>query len=219
MSLEEISSLDSSEWWWWDNSPEISEKFKEAAKKAAAGVKWTKRDEAKAKKYDFLLSTFLVKIILDKKYDSLLKKIFSVMDDGYPSNFVLWILSLVYEPISIKIREVVTGKEPYNLHIEKNKETIDFRESDLSDEIKKRINYWIEDVIDSLAIEASFVYTTRTLNLIEGDEKIIDFVSDVFVFFFQELNFSISEKRAKSFSGFIIWEVKKVLHTLKLEEI
>jgi len=125
----------------------------------------------------------------------------------------------VYEPISFKIREVVTGKEIYTLHIEKNKETIEFHESDLSDDIKKRINYWIEDIVDSLTLEASFVYTNRMLNLIEWDEKIINFASDVFIFFFQDLNFSISEKRAKSFSSFIIGEVKKVLHTLKLEEI
>ena len=62
MSLEDFSPVESSEWGW--NSTEISEKYKEAAKKAGAGIKRTQKDESKAKKYDFLLAKFLVKMIL-----------------------------------------------------------------------------------------------------------------------------------------------------------
>ncbi|NUJ97454.1 hypothetical protein HGA92_01550 [Candidatus Gracilibacteria bacterium] len=218
MPLDEIDSFESGDAGA-DNSPEISEKFKEAAKKAAAGVKGTKRDEAKAKKYDFLLSAFLVKIILDKKYDSLLKQIFSVMDKGYPSNFILGILSLVYEPISLKMREVLTAKELYSLQIPKNTEKLELHNSDLSDDIKKRINYWIEDIIDTIVLEPSSVYTKRILGLINDDEEVEKFISDIFVFFFEDLNFIVSEKRANSFAKFIVGEVKKVIFSLEIEEI
>ena len=48
MSLEEFIPLESSEWW--SQSTEVSEKMKEAAKKAGAGIKRTQKDEKKAKK-------------------------------------------------------------------------------------------------------------------------------------------------------------------------
>lgn len=218
MSLDEIDPFESGDAGA-DNSLEISEKFKEVAKKAAAGVKWTKRDEAKAKKYDFFLSAFLVKIILDKKYDTLLRQIFSVMDKGYPSNFILWILSLVYEPISLKMREVLTTKELYSIQIPKNTEKLELHNSDLSDDIKKRINYWIEDIIDTITLDPSSVYTKKILWLINDDEEVEKFISDIFVFFFEDLKFIVSEKKANSFAKFIVWEIKKVIFSLEIEEI
>jgi len=69
MSLEEFTPSESPESW--ANSAEVSEKLKEAIKRWTAGMKRTQKDEKKAKKYDMLLAGFLVKIIIDKKYDLL----------------------------------------------------------------------------------------------------------------------------------------------------
>ncbi len=69
MSLDEFTpDIESSEGGWnsAEASKEVSEKFKEAVKKA--------------KKYDFLLANFLVKIIVDKKYDPILERLFKTMD-------------------------------------------------------------------------------------------------------------------------------------------
>jgi hypothetical protein len=43
-------------------------------------MKRTQKDEKKAKKYDMLLAGFLVKIIIDKKYDFILNPLFSTLD-------------------------------------------------------------------------------------------------------------------------------------------
>jgi hypothetical protein len=67
MSLEEFSPSESPEAG--ANAAEISEKLKDAIKRGTAGIKRTQKDEKKAKKYDMLLAGFLVKIIIDKKYD------------------------------------------------------------------------------------------------------------------------------------------------------
>ena len=91
--LENFSVPDGSEWWKeatpGSNAEKLSEKFRESIKKWAAWTGRTQKDEKKAKKYDFLLSTFLVKILLDKKYDDLLENIFMLLDEWYPSNFIL----------------------------------------------------------------------------------------------------------------------------------
>jgi hypothetical protein len=71
------------------NAAEVSEKLKDAIKRGTAGIKRTQKDEKKAKKYDMLLAGFLVKIIIDKKYDSILESLFASLNKGFSSNLVL----------------------------------------------------------------------------------------------------------------------------------
>ena len=109
MSLEEYApDIDSWEGWWQSSEQvkEVSEKFKDSVKKGSAWIKRTQKDESKAKKHDLLLANFLVKIIINKKYDILSDDLFKSLNSGYPSNFILWILSLINMEISDKIREL-----------------------------------------------------------------------------------------------------------------
>lgn len=207
MSIEEYGAID--EWSEsWSQSKEISEKYKEAAKKAGAWIKRTKKDETKAKKYDFLLAKFLVEIILKKKYDELLDDLFLCLDAWYGTNFLLWILSLVYMPISTEIRKH-GQKESIDFHYEVTGETLEFDDHDLPKDIRKRVNDWIEDMEWVVSMEASSIITKRTLGLILYDEKIRVFTWKVFGFFFRELNISISDAKARSYSDFILWELQK----------
>ena len=208
MSLEEFTSPESSEGW--SNSSEISEKYKEAAKKAWAGIKRTQKDEKKAKKYDFLLAKFLVEMILKKKYDNLLDELFSCLDAGYGTNFLLGILSLIYLPISHEIRRF-SGQEEISFSYKVSWEAINFNDHDLPKDIRERVNAWIEDMESVVWFEVSSIITKRTLWLILYDEKIRVFTSQVFSFFFTELNISITETKARSYSEFILWELEKSL--------
>jgi hypothetical protein len=61
------------------------------------------------------------------------------------------------------MREVLTTKELYSIQIPKNTEKLELHNSDLSDDIKKRINYWIEDIIDTITLDPSSVYTKKIL--------------------------------------------------------
>lgn len=222
MGLEDYTpDIDSSEWIWnsAESSKEASEKFKESSKKAWAKVAKTQKDEKKAKKYDFLLAGFLVKIIVDKKYDSILDTLFPAIHEWYPSNFILWILSLINIEISDKIRET-TGKEKIIFSYEIKNEIEEFDDNNICIQIKNRINYWVEDIIDSLTLEYSHIQTKKLKELLKNDEKILlTYSSKIFTFFLNELNIKISKNKSEWISIFIIWEIKKSLNKLEIEEL
>lgn len=221
MSLDEYSyDIDNSDSPW--SSPEqvkeISEKFKESIKKASAWIAKTQKDEKKAKKYDFLLANFLVKIIIDKKYDSVLENIFKVMDFWYSSNFILWILSLINLEVSNKIREI-SWKEQiiFDFRLE---EIWEFDDNNMRKPIKDRINLWIEDMIDATTIDFSSIQNKRNIELLDKDWKvIIIFTAQIISFFLNKANISIKKDKAISISKFIISEVKSAMKSLKIEEI
>jgi len=209
MSIEDYGAIDEGSEAW-SQSSEISEKYKAAAKKAWAGIKRTQKDEKKAKKYDFFLAKFLVEMILKKKYDSLLDELFACLDAWYWTNFLLWILSLIYLPISHEIRRS-RWKEEISFDYVISGETHKFDDYALDPEIRKRVNNWIEDMEGVISLEVSSIITKRTLGLILYDEKVRTFTSGVFSFFFQELNISITQAKSKSYSEFILWELEKSL--------
>ena len=221
MSLDEYSyDIDNSESSW--SSPEqvkeVSEKFKESIKKASAWIAKTQKDEKKAKKYDFLLANFLVKIIIDKKYDSVLENIFKVMDFWYSSNFILWILSLINLEVSNKIREI-SWKEQISFDF-RLEEIWEFDDNNMRKPIKDRINLWIEDMIDATTIDFSSIQNKRNIELLDKDWKvIIIFTAQIISFFLNEANISIKKDKAISISKFIISEVKSAMKSLKIEEI
>lgn len=221
MSLDEYSyDIDNSESPW--SSPEqvkeVSEKFKESIKKASAWIARTQKDEKKAKKYDFLLANFLVKIIIDKKYDSVLENIFKVMDFWYSSNFILWILSLINLEVSNKIREI-SWKEQISFDF-RLEEIWEFDDNNMRKPIKDRINLWIEDIIDATTIDFSSIQNKRNIELLDKDWKvIIIFTAQIISFFLNEANISIKKDKAISISKFIISEVKSAIKGLKIEEI
>ena len=222
MSLDEFSSeIDSSE-----GSissigagKEVSEKFKESVKKASAWIKRTQKDEKKAKKHDFLLSNFLVRIILDKKYDILLDSLFKSLDSSFSSSFILWIVSLIDIEISNKIRNLA-WKQKINFNYLPKNESIDFHDYNIDSDIKNRINLWVEDIISILSIEYSSLLTTNLINTtIEKRDIILNFSSLVFIFFFDGININITKSKSDSYCDFIISEIINSLKNLQIEEI
>lgn len=211
MSLEDFTPSESPEWG--SQSAEVSEKYKESAKKAWAGIKRTKKDEKKARKYDFLLAKFLVEMILKKKYDDLLSDLFACLDAGYGTNFLLGILSLIYLPISHEIRRF-SDKPQIQFHYEMSTEPQSFDDHNMPPAVRKRVNDWIADMETVISLEVSSLITQRTLGLILYDEKIRVFSSQVFAFFFRELGITISDTKARSYSEFILGELQKSTRNL-----
>ena len=160
----------------------------------------------------------MVKIIIDKKYDSVLENIFKVMDFWYSSNFILWILSLINLEVSNKIREI-SWKEQiiFDFRLE---EIWEFDDNNMRKPIKDRINLWIEDMIDATTIDFSSIQNKRNIELLDKDWKvIIIFTAQIISFFLNESNISIKKDKAISISKFIISEVKSAMKSLKIEEI
>lgn len=202
-------------------SAEVSEKFKESIKKSQAGIKRVQKDEKKAKKYDVLLAHFLVEIIKNPKYDFLLKDLFSSLDHGYPSNFLLWILSLIYIEISHKIREV-SLKEKITFFYEVPQNPVEFQGNNIDKNIQVRINQWLEDIGDIVKMESSSLQISHMLEIhqiSEAYDSLLYFTTKAFQFFFQELSITLWEKQAQSYSEFILSEVFKKIEKLSFEEV
>ena len=208
MSVEELGWLDSAEGW--RQSTEISETYKEVAKKASAGIKKTQKDEKKAKKYDFLLASFLVELILKKKYDDLLEKLFPALDAWYGTNFLLGIISLVYPPVSHEIRKAI-GLTPISFEFIIQDEPQVFNPESIPDKIRMRINDWIEDMHNVIRLESSTIITERSLRLIIYDETIRDFCMTTLLFFFWELRYTMTPLIARNYTDFILKELEKTL--------
>lgn len=198
---------------------ESSEKYKESTKKAWRKIAKTQKDEKKAKKYDLLLAGFLVKIIINKKYDKILESLFSVIDNWYTSNFVLWILSLIYTEISYKIREV-SGKKKITFLFISQDIIKEFDDNNINPQIKDRINYWIEDIIDSITLEYSEIQTLKLKSLLKTNNTLLlIYISKIFIFFLKENNIKISENKSLKISDFIISEIIKSINKLNINEI
>ncbi len=222
MWLEDYSpEIESSDGLWQsiESTKETSEKYNESSRKAWAKVAKVWKDEKKAKKYDFLLAWFMVKIIVDKKYDFILESLFNSIHIWYPSNFILWILSIINIDISNKIREV-SNKQLINFKYSIKNDIEIFDDKNINFKIKERINYWIEDIMDSVILEYSNIQTEKLKQLLIIEEKILlEYISNIFSFFLDEINIKISKNKSESISTFIILEVKKSIDKLILEDI
>lgn len=220
MALEEIGlDIDSSEWWWQsaEAAREASEKAKESSKKAQAQWKKAQKDEKKAKQWDMRLAGFLVKIIIDPKYDSILNELFSVMDKWYPSQFILWVVSLIHSSLSNTIREI-SGKEKVVFEYQ-NSNTYDFDAQDIDPKIQKRIHDWIEDIIDASTIEYSSLLTQRLIKLIQTQNDVQVFTAKILQFFLENINITINQSKSLWVANFILKEALKHIEKLELEEI
>lgn len=222
MGLDDyIPEIESSEWN--GNSAEAtreaSEKFQEQAKKAGRKVAKVWKDEKKAKKYDFILAGFLVQIIVDKNYDSILDTLFPALHNGYPSNFILGILSLIHINISNTIRDTYS-KERIQFTYTSKEHMEEFDDNAIDTEIKNRINGWIEDISDSVTIDYSHIQTQKLKELLAWDNTLLlAYISKVFIHFLEGININISLSKANNISEFILSEVKKSIQTLDVENI
>jgi hypothetical protein len=79
-------------------------------------------------------------------------------------------LSLVYLPISDKIREV-HSKEKIVFEYS-NKEKVKFDDNKLDDRIKLRINQLVEDIADIVTYEPSSLLTARLIKEIKTSEVV-----------------------------------------------
>ena len=223
MSLEEFSpDIDSSEWW--SPSAEVAEAMKESLKKASAAgkkaqkkIQKTQKDEKKAKKHDFQLAGFLIKILINKTYDPLLPDIFSATHAGCPSNIILWVLSLVHLDLSDAIRDI-SGKEHISFDYV-NPEPREFDDNNIRPPVRARINHWVEDMVDMSCLEYSSITLEHFIHSDDGENHIQGLIEQVFTFFLANLQISIQEEKCENISAFILSEVMKEIKKVDIEKI
>lgn len=220
MWLEDFIPNESGEWW--SNSAEVAEKMREAAKKAASWIKRVQKDEQKAKKYDDILAKLLVEIIKDKRYEFILEDLLKCLNKFYPSSFLIGVLSLINLDTANYIRQM-TNRENIAFNYKNTEHTIDFLDSNIDTNIQKRINEWMEDIINILGYEYSNIQMNELIKNFNNTEYIQDknnlevFTSKVFTYFFKNLNIKISPSKSNSYTKFIINEVYKNIEDIDLE--
>lgn len=232
MWLDSLDDLDSGEVS--AQTRETSEQQKEkkdSYKKWLAWIQRTQKDEKKAQKDNDFLFKIVSKILENEKYDILLPFIVELLEIGTPSNFILWGLSLVYEGAVEIIRNNYSSKEWILPSVETNNklifdyqktsELIEFNEENLDKILRNRINEWIEDIYRVVSNDPSTIISHRFLSLTSEKEKIkfINFLSALLTFFFYDLNIVIQKNTAFNYSEFILWEIRKKVDKLELEEI
>jgi len=163
------------------------------------------------------LANFLVKIIINKKYDIILDSLFKTLNSWYPSNFILGILSIIDIKISDKIREL-SWKEKISFSY-KIKEIVNFDDNNLDENIKRRINFWVEDIIYIVTIEYSSILTEKLIEKFKENNNLYFFLKKVFYFFLKQINIHISENKLSWISEFILSEIEKQIKNLKIEKI
>ena len=121
-------------------------------------------------------------------------------------------------PISNEIRNI-SKKSPIAFNYKILPEPTVFHDNHLDDELKMRINLWIEDIEDVISIDPSLLTSKQTLDNLKSDDSIIDFTREVFSFFLSELNITITPSKANSYAVFIVWELEKMLGKIDLKEL
>jgi len=236
MSLDSLEDLDI---WnsWWEKTQESATEKKEKATKAAKAIAWiqkTRKDEKKAQKDNDFLYEIVINIIQNPKYDFLIPFISELLKHTVPSNLIIWWISLIYNEATYIIRSnylpwnttmILDKEQAWELNININytptQEIIEFRDDNIHEAIKWRINEWIEDIISVISFDPSNIVTNKFLHLIEEENSknlIINYIAVVLTFFLYELNISISKERAFLYSRFVLWEAVKKMKTLKVDE-
>lgn len=202
--------------------------------KGMAWVQKTRRDEKKAQKDNDFLYEIVVDIIQNKEYDIFIPILVNLLKSWISSNIIIWGFSLIYPQATYIIRNyyifwnnnLAINKLEWKdfrdiINYNKTNEIIEFNDSNIHPEIKKRINMWIEDIFSVITFDPSYIVSKKFLNLIENQEK-SDLVSDFLVacltYFLFKYNISISKDKAFLYSEFIFWEIVKKLKQIKFEE-
>lgn len=170
----------------WEKSPEEEKKYTEQAKKTAARIQRVAKDEKKAKRDDNILFDAIVSFLNEEnpQYTQQVFYITDLISKEIPTSFVLGIISLLYEPISIKIRENISKKiedkksgqedifvqNPWFFEYiqgnslkksqqvyKKTPQIIGFDDSGLDDSLKNRINEWVNDMVFVFFSDTSFI--------------------------------------------------------------
>lgn len=203
--------------------------------KRMAWIQKTRKDEKKAKKDNDFLYKLIIDIIRDEKYDVIIPLIIELLKISVPSNLIIGVISLIFNEAVYIIRtyykswtdliEIDYKKaKAFSLALTyiKTDEVVEFDDNNINLELKKRINEWIEDIINVISFDPSSIMTEKFLHLLDdkkNKEPILNYIAGVFIFFLHDLNIYISKEKAMLYSGFILKEVVDKLNSITFEII
>lgn len=196
---------------------QASEKASETAReqtssKALAGIARSRKDESKGRKASDLLSSMLVSLLRDPRFDPLLESTMSLLRLDFPSAYVVGILSLVSMEASGAVRKTFDPSAPLissDPHPEPERAAFD--PNRLRQDFRTRINEWISDVFLVATKDPSSILTDKFLSIIRIPKVRAAYLAateTVLIYFFDSKNVEVPHSEAKSFASFLLKELE-----------
>ena len=194
------------------NASEDVEQSREQAAAALAGLKKNQKDEKKAKKHDHFLVNIITEILQKHEYDHIIWQLVPLLESRCSSNLLVSILMLL-ECRFIDYARTYCQLEP----IQEPKyttpsETIEY-DGNMDPALRNKINIWFETFKKVLTTNQSEEESKRSRDVFAQNKQwqLIDLGSHVFGHFLYEHGVRITSKKAKSYSEFIVNEMRNIL--------
>jgi hypothetical protein len=219
MDFETWPSIDTS--LWSAGTPEAtkeqSEKQKESYKKAQAQLQKAQKDEWKAQKDNSVLFDILLRFIQNPYYNELIPIVTDLLSFGLPSRYILALTALVYPESALHMLTSLGKRESIHtlLNIHRHESVIEFNDAHIDPTIRAWMTEWISAFHLYLTHEDSSVISLHILkDKVESSlfQKVLDAFSYFLIFFFRSRNISISEKKAHSYTWFILTEILDIVN-------
>lgn len=194
-----------------------SEKQKESSRRAQAQLQKTQKDEKKARSDNDDLFSILSRFINNPLYSELVPEITILLQNNYPSRFLLVLIALVSPEASYYLLEK-TGRNDFKskvLSLYRYPESVEFTDS-IDSSLRDWITLWLtlgEQFITHP--EASVVLVQKFSSLLESSHGNVakESLAKIFQFFFSERNVILSLDKARAYSDFILSQLKTSLDT------
>ncbi len=218
MSLDDLS-LESGEIWGTSSEApsEKSEKQKESSRRAQSQLQKTQKDEKKAKQDNDDLFLILARFIKNPLYEELIPSVVLLLQNSYPSRFILVIIALVY-PEAAHHLFIKLGKNiPIDTYtkIHHYSELCEFHDDHLDTSIRDWVTLWMGSAQEFLSRnDNSVILHQKTIDLLSTSTRNIaeKSVSVFFSFFLKTANVTIESRKSETYALFIISEYEKILH-------
>lgn len=82
-----------------------------------------------------------------------------------------------------------------------------FSDDSIPEQVKNRINFWVEDISFAISLEPSTIVSHSLRRFLKKDEDLIIFSSKVFQFFLDKINMDIKDSKSLSYAEFIMKDI------------
>ena len=187
---------------------EKSEKHRESSKKAQSQLQKTKKDEQKARGDNDALFQILTHFIKNPYYEELIPVVSRLLEEGFPSRYILSLVALVYPDAAVYFFHAVGTPEKAmkitTLH--RYDVPTEFQEENIHTTLREWMSIWINSMEKYLILTDNSVITSQKLSsLLRGSSReTAIFASERFFrFFFVSRNLLLPERQAFQYARFI----------------
>lgn len=204
-NLEQYEADESS-----NTSKEVKESQKESSsssKKERKAIARLMKQERKIKAYDMILVEFIKFLVKERRYDALLKDIFSLVDIGVPSHIIVGILSIVHSSFFSIVHKDILKKSEEIPSLSVQEMSTPFSDTLIQGNVKTYINIRIENLVDMISLLDEEIPNKKTL--LQKKHVLIHCIGSAFQHFLYTLNIIMHPPQTYEYGAFIFEYVVK----------